>query len=196
MVLQVMKKQLVKLVDGMKACQNTSNGMWLNNMNADQSSTNPYETSGTALICYAVMKAVNNGWLDESYADMAILAFNGICREKLSGSNLKDICFKGAPGSSNSTFYDNEGKGLGPFIMFYAEALEYAGAENQEPDTPEVPETPETPESGSSVGIINGATIICAPTSPEMHLPRSFIFIPSFSAFCTSSLRIFVIPSV
>ena len=123
--LEAMKAQLKKLVDGMKACQNASNGMWLNNMAASKSTSNPYETSGTALTCYAVMKAVNNGWLDESYADMAILAFNGICNEKLSGSNLKDICFKGAPGSSNSTFYDNEGKGLGPFIMFYAEMLEY-----------------------------------------------------------------------
>ena len=123
--LNAMKKQLVKLVDGMKACQNKTNGMWLNNMAASQSSSNPYETSGTALVCYAVMKAVNNGWLDKSYADMAILAFKGICDEKLKDNNLTDICFKGAPGSSNSTFYDNEGKGLGPFIMFYAEVLNY-----------------------------------------------------------------------
>ncbi len=124
--LETMKKQLVKLVDGMKACQNASNGMWLNNMAASQSSTNPYETSGTALVCYAVMKAVNNGWLDASYADMALLAFQGICNEKLDGTTLKDICFKGTPGDSNSTFYDNEGKGVGPFIMFYAEVLEYS----------------------------------------------------------------------
>ena len=145
--LEAMKTQLKKLVDGMKACQNASNGMWLNNMNAAQSTSNPYETSGTALTCYAVMKAVNNGWLDESYADMAILAFNGICREKLSGSNLKDICFKGAPGSSNSTFYDNEGKGLGPFIMFYAEMLEYVNKPEEEPEVtePEVTE-PEVTE--------------------------------------------------
>jgi len=146
--LETMKAQLVKLVDGMKACQNASNGMWLNNMNASQSSSNPYETSGTALTCYAVMKAVNNGWLDESYADMAILAFNGICSEKLSGNTLTDICFKGAPGSSNSTFYDNEGKGVGPFIMFYAEVLEYVNAQNAEPEVPEVtdPTEPEATE--------------------------------------------------
>ena len=87
--LETMKAQLLKLVNGMKAVQNSSNGMWLNNMAASQSSSNPYETSGTALVCYAVMKAVNNGWLDESYADMAILAFKGICNEKLSGSTLK-----------------------------------------------------------------------------------------------------------
>ena len=143
--LEAMKAQLVKLVDGMKACQNTSNGMWLNNMAADESSTNPYETSGTALTCYAVMKAVNEGWLDESYADMAISAFKGICEYKLDGNTLKDICFKGAPGSSNSTIYNNEGKGVGPFIMFYAEVLEYVNNQKEEPETPVVPEEPETP---------------------------------------------------
>ena len=123
--LEAMKKQLVKFVDGMKRNQNASNGMWKNNVLSAEATKNPYETSGTALTCYAVMKAVNNGWLDESYADMAILAFNGICNEKLNGNTLKDICFKGAPNSGNETFYDNEGKGVGPFIMFYAEVLEY-----------------------------------------------------------------------
>ena len=141
------KEEQAWLVDGMKACQNASNGMWLNNMNANQSSSNPYETSGTALVCYAVMKAINEGWLDDSYADMAILAFDGICNEKLNGTNLTDICFKGAPGSSNSTFYDNEGKGVGPFIMFYAEMLEYVDEQDDaESDTPVVPEKPEVPE--------------------------------------------------
>ena len=152
--LEAMKTQLVKLVNGMKAVQNTSNGMWLNNMAASQSSTNPYETSGTALVCYAVMKAVNEGWLDESYADMAILAFEGICNEKLEGTTLKDICYKGTPGSSNSEFKDNEGKGVGPFIMLYAEVMEYVNASDSEngsgdnsgettdPETPVVPEEP------------------------------------------------------
>ena len=127
--LEAMQAQFKKFVDGMKAVQNSSNGMWLNNMNASYSSSNPYETSGTSLVCYAIMKAVNNGWLDASYADMAVLAFNGICNEKLDGDTLTDICFKGAPGSSNSTFFDNEGKGVGPFIMFYAEVLEYVNSQ-------------------------------------------------------------------
>lgn len=144
--LEAMKKQLVKLVDGMKACQNASNGMWLNNMAISQSSTNPYETSGTALVCYAVMKAVNEGWLDASYADMAILAFEGICNEKLNGENLTDICFKGAPGSGNSTFYDNEGKGVGPFIMLYAEVMEYVNDQAEEEIPEEPPVEPEIPE--------------------------------------------------
>ena len=138
--LETMKSQLVKLVDGMKAVQNTNNGMWLNNMAASESATNPYETSGTALVCYAVMKAVNKGWLDKSYADMAILAFEGICNEKLEGTTLKDICFKGTPGSSNSEFKDNEGKGVGPFIMFYAEVMEYVSGDDSDDGSGETPQ--------------------------------------------------------
>jgi unsaturated rhamnogalacturonyl hydrolase len=177
--LETMKVQLKKLVDGMRACQNSSNGMWLNNMNAAQSSSNPYETSGTALVCYAVMKAVNNGWLDESYADMAILAFNGICREKLSGSTLKDICFKGVPSGSNSTFYDNEGKGVGPFIMLYAELLEYVNKAEEEPKPTEpVPTEPEVtepevtePEVTEPEATEPEATEPTEPSEPEEELP-------------------------
>ena len=177
--LEAMKVQLKKLVDGMKACQNTSNGMWLNNMNASQSSSNPYETSGTALVCYAVMKAVNNGWLDESYADMAILAFKGICNEKLSGSTLTDICFKGVPGSSNSTFYDNEGKGVGPFIMLYAEVLEYVNKAEEEPEPtdpeptePEVTEPEATEPAPTEPEVTEPEATEPAPTEPEVTEPE------------------------
>lgn len=142
--LETMKVQLKKLVDGMWETQNEKNGMWLNNMKAAYvAGTNPYETSGTALVCYAVMKAVNEGWLDESYAEMAELAFMGICTGKLEGSTLKDICLKGAPTSSNSTIVSNEGKGVGPFIMFYAEMYEYLHGSVSKPEVPEEPEVPE-----------------------------------------------------
>lgn len=149
--LEAMKAQLVKLVEGMKAVQNSSNGMWLNDMAASESATNPYETSGTALVCYAVMKAVNEGWLDESYADMALLAFKGICEEKLMGDKLTDICYKGTPGSSNSTFNDNEGKGVGSFIMLYAEVLEYVNAEEETPEPTVTPEAAVTPSQEPDV---------------------------------------------
>ncbi|MBR2888850.1 MAG: glycoside hydrolase family 88 protein [Oscillospiraceae bacterium] len=163
--LEAMKTQLVKLVDGMAACQNESNGMWLNNMAASESSANPYETSGTALVCYAVLKAVNEGWLEESYADMALLAFEGICDEKLVDGNLKDICFKGAPGSSNSTFYDNEGKGLGPFIMLYAEVLEYV--KNQQTETPD-PTDPDPTEPEETEPVETEPEV----TEPEVTEPE------------------------
>lgn len=125
--LTAMQTQLEKLLDGMKAYQDSESGMWSNYVTgkADEKN-NRLETSGTALLSYAIMKAVNNGWLDDSYADMGLQAFTGICANELDGDNLSAICFKGAPGSDNATFYDNEGKGAGPFIMAYAEVLRYS----------------------------------------------------------------------
>ena len=75
--IQTLIMQPVKLVDGMKACQNASNGMWLKNMTTSQSSSTTHETSGSALVCYTMMKAVNNGWQDKSYTDIAVLVLNG-----------------------------------------------------------------------------------------------------------------------
>lgn len=124
--LTAMQTQLQKLVDGMAEYQDTETGMWSNYVTGEpDEENNRLETSGTALMSYAIMKAVNSGWLDASYADMGVLAFTGICENKLNGDKLSDICFKGAPGSDNAVFYDNEGKGAGPFIMAYAEVLRY-----------------------------------------------------------------------
>lgn len=125
-----LKAQLKKLIDGLYGSASAENGyMWLNapafSYNEDN---NPYETSGASLIYYAVMKAVNNGWLDEPYAARAISCFEYMVDKKLTNNVLTDICFKGAPSTSssaNSEFEDNEGKGVGPFIMLYAELLEY-----------------------------------------------------------------------
>ena len=158
--LEIMKAQLKKLADGMKNTQNSSNGMWLNNLAAGQSSSNPYETSGTALVCYAIMKAVNEGWLDKSYADIATLAFEGICSEKLENNILTDICFKGTPGNSNSTFYDDEGKGVGPFIMLYAEVMEYQKKQSGEtPADQEVTVDDTVIKVSNVIGNLTAATV-------------------------------------
>lgn len=124
--LATMEAQLQKLVDGMCTYQDEETGMWSNYVTGkSDNANNRLETSGTSLMVYGIMKAVNHGWLDASYADIALHAFQGMCGRNIVGNNLTDICFKGAPGSDNATFYDNEGKGSGPFIMAYAEVLRY-----------------------------------------------------------------------
>lgn len=117
-----MINQLNKLINGMLPYQG-SNGMWRNFVNNNSAA---YETSGTALMAYAILKGVNNGWLDASYAAYGEQAFVGICNNYLNNNTLSNICFKGSPDGSNNTFYNNEGKGLGPFIMAYAQMLESA----------------------------------------------------------------------
>ena len=191
--LEAMKKQLVKLVDGMKAVQNASNGMWLNNLAASESSSNPYETSGTALICYAVMKAVNNGWLDKSYADMAILAFEGICNEKLEGTTLKDICFKGTPGSSNSEFKDNEGKGVGPFIMLYTEVMEYTKSDNSEEPEVSTPSTEDVVVEGTdttiTVGNITGAVTASTVEETDKEIIDVFVSEKNYTKYVAYDIK-------
>jgi unsaturated rhamnogalacturonyl hydrolase len=123
-------------VDGMLPYQDAATGMWKNLVDqaysASGSNINRYETSGTAMMSYAILRAVRNGWLEDvdgTYTDAAIKAFEGIVNNKLVGGELIDTYFKGsASGSDNyhtaSYYYADEGKGVGPFIMAYAEALQ------------------------------------------------------------------------
>lgn len=122
-----MQAEMKKLIDGMIAYQDKETGMWTNYVVGEpDGANNRLETSATSLMIYGIIKAVNHGWLDEKYTEMAILAFTGICEKKIKGDDLCDICYIGAPGNANAVFYDNEGKGVGPFIMAYAEVLRYS----------------------------------------------------------------------
>ncbi len=96
---------------------------------------NYLETSGTALIAYAILRAVNDGALDESYALEGKKLFNGICKTYLEGSgdtvNLGGICqVAGLSWDRDGSFkyytektaiVSNEAKGSAPFLMAYAE---------------------------------------------------------------------------
>lgn len=117
-----MKTKFKELVDGMIPYQ-TKNGMWRQFVNNEDSIE---ETSVTALMAYAIQKAVNKGWLESSYAKYAQNAFIGMCNYSLDEKGLHYICFKGSTSSYSNVSYDsyvNEGKGVGPFIMAYAEML-------------------------------------------------------------------------
>lgn len=121
-----MEKSMVRLIEGMLPYRDKASGLWCNYVVGEPNNTNNrLEVSGTSLIVYAIFKAINNGWLDVSYSSIAEKAFVSMCENNIQGENLTDICFIGAPGSDNATFYNNEGKGVGPFIMAYAEALRY-----------------------------------------------------------------------
>ena len=121
-----MGKSIVRLIKGMLPYRDKATGLWSNYVVGEpDKANNRLEVSGTSLIVYAIFKAINNGWLDKSYSDIAEQAFVSMCENNIRGENLTDICFIGAPGKDNATFYDNEGKGVGPFIMAYAEALRF-----------------------------------------------------------------------
>ncbi len=126
-----LESKLIPLFDGMLSYQDTATSLWYNvtNYTAENLSGNKLETSGTACMAYALMKAYNNGWVGEAYGRAGLNAFNGIVTEKLSADNttIKDV-YKSSGVSTeasyyatNSTYESNEAKGVGAVLLAAAQ---------------------------------------------------------------------------
>lgn len=133
---------LKTFMDGMLQYQQSS-GLWYNVVYPAYTSESGYEnrleTSGTALIAYALMKGYDIGVLDSAYGQKGLDAFNGIVNTKIdSNGKIKDI-YKTAGVSNTSNvknycklkddnkkdlYVTNEGKGLAPLFMAMSYALD------------------------------------------------------------------------
>ena len=99
---------------------------------------NYLETSGSAMIAYAMMKGARLGIVDKRFAQVGKAVFDGICAKYLSETdgklNLGGICLVAGLGPENNrrrdgTFeyyisepvVENDAKGTGPFVMAYTE---------------------------------------------------------------------------
>ena len=99
---------------------------------------NYVETSGSAMIAYAMMKGARLGFVDRRFAAVGEKIFNGICREYLTETdgelNLGGICLMAGLGPESNPARDgtyeyyisepvveNDAKGTGPFVMAYTE---------------------------------------------------------------------------
>jgi unsaturated rhamnogalacturonyl hydrolase len=99
---------------------------------------NYLETSGSAMIAYAMMKGARLGIVDKRFASVGQQVFNGICDEYLTVTdgklNLGGICLVAGLGPESNrrrdgTFeyyisepiVENDAKGTGPFVMAYTE---------------------------------------------------------------------------
>lgn len=99
---------------------------------------NYVETSGSAMIAYAMMKGARLGFVDKRFAAVGEKVFNGICREYLTETdgvlNLGGICLMAGLGPEDKPNRDgsydyyvsepvveNDAKGTGPFVMAYTE---------------------------------------------------------------------------
>lgn len=122
------RKAALKLfADGMLKYQDESE-LWANLADQPVTATNRLEVSGTAMMIYMMLKGVRNGWLNESYREPAIKAFNAIVNTKLHDNVLEDIYLKASANNTNNYeiteyYLPDEGKGSGPFIMAYSEML-------------------------------------------------------------------------
>ncbi len=105
---------------------------------------NYLETSGSALIAYAILKGVNEGNLDKSYASYGKAIFDGICTRYLKEENgtlsLGGICLVAGLGPENKPNRDGsfeyyisepivttDAKGVAPFILCYVELTKFFG---------------------------------------------------------------------
>ena len=114
-LLTILKKQVV----GASRWQN-GNGMW--NQLLDKSDSYD-ESSITAMYVYGVAKAINNGWLDTSYRNIARTGWNALKDNEITpDGRFTNVCV-GTGISEDLPFYfnrpvgDNEKHGLGLIIQ-------------------------------------------------------------------------------
>lgn len=99
---------------------------------------NYLETSGSAMIAYAMMKGARLSLIDKRFAEVGKRVFDGVCKKYLSETdgklNLGGICLMAGLGPETNrkrdgTFeyyisepvVENDAKGTGPFVMAYTE---------------------------------------------------------------------------
>lgn len=134
---QTLQKIFQEIIDALLSFCDRQSGMWYQVVDKGNQEGNYLETSGSAMIAYAVLKGVANHYLDESYWSYGENTFYGICRTRLSEIDgelqLGGICLvAGLGGVSNSRdgtydYYisepvvENDGKGVGPFLLAYTQ---------------------------------------------------------------------------
>ena len=116
-----------RLFDGMLRYQDAETGMWYNVINRDGTlrgakSENRPESSGTALMAYAMLKSYTEGFADSIYGEAGLRAFNGTVQNQLDGDGLRNIYISSGVGTSPESYLDktyqvNEAKGVGPLMM-------------------------------------------------------------------------------
>jgi unsaturated rhamnogalacturonyl hydrolase len=128
-------------IDGILQYRDADSGMYYQVVNMGGREGNYLETSGSAMIAYAVMKGARIGALPEEYWQSGRDTFDGIAKKHLTISedgslNLSGICLVAGLGPENNTRRDgsfeyyisepvveNDAKGVAPFVLAYTEIL-------------------------------------------------------------------------
>ena len=131
-----MKQAFADLMAALVKYQDAS-GMWYQLVNLGQMEDNYLETSGTAILSYALLKGTRLGYLPKECAEAGKKAFAGICDKYLSEDeqgkmHLGGICLVAGLGGKQHrdgtyAYYMSEpvvaddAKGVGPFLLAYTE---------------------------------------------------------------------------
>lgn len=121
--------------------QDAKTGVWYQILDQPGRTGNYLESSGSSMFVYMLAKAVNKGYLPESYKKAAIKGYEGIVREfitvhpdgTISITNACTVAGLGYGRDGSYRYYmsepvvDNDPKALGPFIMAGIEISEMLG---------------------------------------------------------------------
>lgn len=116
-----------RLFEGIMQYQDAETGMWYNVIDRDgalkgSKVSNQLESSGSALIAYAMLKAYAGGFADETICKAGLHAFNGIVRTQLDSDGLHNIYISSGVGTTAESYLSksyqvNEAKGAAPLMM-------------------------------------------------------------------------------
>lgn len=126
---EVLLNQFTQQMDAILDYADEATGLWTNLIDQPVTDGNRLETSGSSMMIYALLKAVRLGWAAEQrerYLEAATKAYISLVELKLKDDHLSDIyLMANANGSNNyeniAWYLNDEGKGVGPFIMATAE---------------------------------------------------------------------------
>ena len=135
------KSLLKETVDGILKYLDKESNMFYQVVDKGTKEGNYLETSGSAMVAYALLKGVRLRVLPDRYQKIGLAIFNDICSKYLTVKedgdlNLGGICLVAGLGPENNrrrdgTFkyyisepiVENDAKGVGPFIMAYTEVI-------------------------------------------------------------------------
>ncbi len=127
-----------EIIEGIMQYKDEKSNMFYQVVDKKEVEGNYLETSGSAMICYATLKAARLGIIDKSYVQIGLDIFKGICDKYLTevngDLNLEGICLVAGLGPEKDKRRDgtieyylsepivkNDAKGVGPLIMAYTE---------------------------------------------------------------------------
>ena len=126
-------------VDSVLAFKDSQTNLFWQVVNYANREGNYLETSGSALIAFAIMRGVNEGILDKSYFEQGKAIFDGICKKYLTQNDdgtlsLDGICLVAGLGPEKNPRRDGsyeyyisepivstDAKGVAPFVMAFVE---------------------------------------------------------------------------
>ena len=139
-----LKSILSELMESVWRFHDPETGMYYQVPDRPGEAGNYLESSGSAMLAYAMLKGARLGALDASYADLGQKTFNGIVQNKLSFEggelNLGGICLVAGLGPEDNRRRDgtyeyyisepvvkNDAKGVAPFVLCYTEVKRRQG---------------------------------------------------------------------